>query len=182
MREQFTLKNGQTVLIRNAEELDAAALAAFFHTCGSETDFLSFGAEDCPFDEERAHQMICGATGNSALYLALLDGEIVAELSLTVPPRKRFSHKLELGIAVSRRVWRQGLGQRLMELSVQHGNTCGSDSIFLTVSVDNEAGIALYRRFGFREYGRYERQALINGVYSDALLMNLYLNLNEQDA
>ena len=173
MQEQFILKNGQTVLIRNAEESDAAALAAFFHTCGGETNFLSFGAEDCPFDEEKARQMIRSATGSSALYLVLLDGRIVAELSLTVPPRKRFSHKLELGIAVSRSVWRQGLGQRLMALAVQHGRDCGSDSIFLTVSAENEAGIALYRRFGFREYGRYERQALINGVYSDALLMNL---------
>lgn len=176
MQERFTLKNGQTVLIRRAEEADAAALAAFFHACGGETDFLSFGAEDCPFDEERARQFILGATNASALYLALLDGEIVAELSLTVPPRKRFYHKLELGIALSKSVWRQGLGSRLMELALQHGKEHGIDSIFLTVSAENEAGIALYRRYGFREYGRYERQALINGVYSDALLMNLYLH------
>lgn len=178
MEERFTLKNGQTVLIRDAAESDAAALSAFFHRCGGESDYLSFGEEDCPYTEEYALQYIrCAAAfPNNLLLLALADGEIVAELSLNVPPRKRFYHKLELGIAVSRPFWRQGLGSHLMSLAIRHGEQHGIDSIFLTVSAENEAGIRLYRRFGFTEYGRYERQALIRGEYSDALLMNRYLS------
>ena len=177
MEERFTLKNGQTVLIRPAAAEDASALADFFHNCGGESDFLSFGAEDCPYTEEYALQFIrCGTEfPDNLLLLAFADNKIVAELSLCAPARKRFAHRLELGIAVSRPFWRQGLGSHLMSLAIRHGERHGIDSVFLTVSAENEAGIRLYRRFGFTEYGRYERQALIRGEYSDALLMSRYL-------
>lgn len=178
MQEQFTLRNGSVVLIREAEERDAAALAAFFRRCGGESDFLSFGAEDCPYDETRALGLIRTAAEqpDGTLLLAFENGEPVAELSLIIPDRKRFSHKAELGIAVAQRLWQQGLGSHLMALALQHGKNHGLDSIFLTVSAENKVGIRLYERFGFTEYGRYRREAFFRGAYHDALLMSCYLS------
>jgi putative acetyltransferase len=41
----------------------------------------------------------------------------------------------------------------------------------LTVFVDNQAAIALYRRFGFVEEGRHRAYALRNGRYEDVFSM-----------
>ena len=181
MKELFTLKNGSVVLIREAEERDAAALAAFFHRCGGESDFLSFGAEDCPYDEDRALSFIRTAAEqqDGILLLAFAEDTLVAELSLIVPGRKRFSHTAELGIAVAKSHWQQGLGSRLMALSLQHGKQHGLDSIFLTVSADNEVGIRLYQCFGFTEYGRHRRESFFRGAYHDAILMSRYFSDEE---
>ncbi len=178
MQEQFFLHNGSAVLIRQAEERDAAALAAFFRRAGGESDFLSFGAEDCPYDEARALSLIrCAAEQANGILLLAFEGEdVVGEVSLIVPDRKRFSHTAELGIAVAQRLWQQGLGSRLMTLVLQRAKDHGLDSVFLTVSTENEVGIRLYQRFGFTEYGRHRREAFFNGTYHDTLLMSCYFS------
>lgn len=42
---------------------------------------------------------------------------------------------------------------------------------FVPVHVDNEAGIELYRKFGFEIEGTHRRFALRNGAYVDAYSM-----------
>jgi putative acetyltransferase len=41
----------------------------------------------------------------------------------------------------------------------------------LSVYVDNAPAIAVYRKFGFKEEGRFERYAFRDGEYVDALTM-----------
>ena len=54
--QQYTLKNGQQLVIRKAIKQDAAATIACVSKTGGETDFLTFGAEGFPgsvADEEK---------------------------------------------------------------------------------------------------------------------------------
>ncbi len=50
------------------------------------------------------------------------------------------------------------------------------EQVHLTVVADNRVAIGLYERFGFRAYGTEPRSLKTDGVYSDELLMVLFLS------
>jgi ribosomal-protein-alanine N-acetyltransferase len=82
---------------------------------------------------------------------------------------------LTLGVAPTAR--RRGVACALLAVALPVARELGAQEVFLEVAVDNEAGIALYRRLGFGKAGLrkayYDRGA--DGVM-DALVMRLDLN------
>lgn len=174
MEERFTLKDSRTVQLRLACEEDAASFCNHLRICGGETDFLSFGAEDCPYTEEGCVEYIRSLTEKGFLLLALAEGEVIGEVSLEPASRRRFAHTAELGIALRQSFCRCGLGRELMEQALAFADGQGLDSVNLTASSDNAGAIRLYESVGFRVYGRYERQSFYSGAYHDTLLMVRY--------
>jgi [ribosomal protein S18]-alanine N-acetyltransferase len=67
---------------------------------------------------------------------------------------------------------RQGHGRRLMDHMLAAGEEISASQATLEVRPDNEAAIALYHRYGFREVGR-RRAYYPNG--DDALVLGLLL-------
>ena len=182
MKEQLTLKNGRTVWLKSAEESDAAALAAHFRQAGGETDFLSFGADDCPYTEESCRLFIRESLtdGAEAVLVAYADGVLIGEARLIAAARKRFCHTAELAISVLREYHAQGLGTVLLRELLRYAKAHGCDSVHLTVDADNAVALALYRRFGFSEYGRYARASYYGGEYHDTIYMCRYFSREEE--
>ena len=71
--------------------------------------------------------------------------------------------------------WGKGIGTRLLRELLAFSENSGIESIYLDVRADNDRAIALYRKFGFKDIGNYERYFKINGKYYDAKLMVLHL-------
>jgi L-phenylalanine/L-methionine N-acetyltransferase len=92
--------------------------------------------------------------------------------SLYPYPEPRRRHSGHFGMAV-RDDWRgQGVGTRLMEAALDLAdNWLGLTRLDLRVFADNDAAIALYRKFGFEVEGTHERFALRAGEYADAHVM-----------
>ena len=77
-----------------------------------------------------------------------------------------------LTLAVARSHRREGLGWRLMDAVLRELHAQRAEKLFLEVDETNQAAIALYRRFGFREVSkrpRYYQSA--EGEKSGALVM-----------
>lgn len=176
MEKNITLKNGTRLLLRSAEEADAAAFAAHLKQCGGETDFLSFGAEDCPHTEESCRAQILTSMENplAPCLFAFHGSELVGEVCIHPSSRRRFSHVGELAISITQDFCSQGLGTILMREILALADSAGYDSITLTVDSDNAAGIRLYKNFGFVPYGHYERAAFYRGGYHSTELMARY--------
>ncbi len=85
-------------------------------------------------------------------------------------PRRR--HAGGIGMAV-RGDWQgQGVGSTLMEAALDLAdNWLNLARIELHVYTDNEAGIALYEKFGFEIEGTHRRGAFRNGEYVDTYTM-----------
>jgi len=72
-------------------------------------------------------------------------------------------------VAVHPTVQRQGLGQAMLLALLEAAYTRGLERATLEVRVTNEAAIALYQKFGFREAGRRKRYYQDTG--EDALVL-----------
>jgi putative acetyltransferase len=104
--------------------------------------------------------------------VACLGTEVVGHLSLYPYPESRRRHSGHFGMAVRDDWRRQCVGTKLMEAALDLAdNWLGLTRLDLRVFADNQAALALYRKFGFEVEGRHRRFALRAGEYADALVM-----------
>ena len=74
-----------------------------------------------------------------------------------------------LRIAVHPAHRKKGIGARLMDAFLSEASVRGCDTLFLEVRAENAPAIALYRRFGFADFGL--RKGYYRDPTDDALLM-----------
>jgi RimJ/RimL family protein N-acetyltransferase len=123
-----------------------------------------------PFDPENAFPLKLIAN-DWPMYCAL-DGAIYAGWADIVPsdiPECAYRGTLGMGVAKSQRG--KGLGARLLEVCLAHAQRSGIEKVELTVYTSNTRAIALYRKFGFVEYGLNRDYRRVDGVIYDTLLM-----------
>ena len=105
--------------------------------------------------------------------VACVEGEVVGSLGLRAfPTLWRRRHVAEIGMAV-RDDWQgRGVGTALMEAALDLAdNWLNLTRVELTVYVDNAAGVALYKKFGFEIEGTHHCFAFRSGEYVDAYSM-----------
>ncbi len=99
-------------------------------------------------------------------------GEVVGHLFLYLYPEPRMRHSGHFGMAV-RDDWQgRGVGAKLLQAALDLAdNLVGLTRLDLRVFADNDAAIALYRKFGFEVEGTHKWFALRGGEYADAHVM-----------
>ncbi|HEY2929596.1 GNAT family N-acetyltransferase [Piscinibacter sp.] len=161
-----------TITIRRASPNDAAAYAHLM------SDPAVFGGlMQMPYPDEELWRMRLAETcapGKIDLPLAAeLHGDVVGSSGLhPVGPATRRRHAMTLGISVARAAQGRGVGSALMAAMCDYADRwIGALRIELSVYTDNEAAIALYRKFGFEIEGTYRGYAMRDGCYVDAYAM-----------
>ncbi|MHB8643007.1 MAG: GNAT family N-acetyltransferase [Gaiellaceae bacterium] len=129
--------------VRPAHEGDRVPLALVFAAVAEERDGI---ASEPPVDiEARAASWTLDGT-----LVAAAGGEVVGSIHIDA---SRFGVG-EIGMAVLRD-WRgRGVGSALMEAGIAWARERGLHKLSLGVFPHNDAGIALYRKFGFVDEGR----------------------------
>jgi len=151
------------------------------------------GADDCDavwriFQDEAAYsgtlqvpypsrevwrKRVCEPPEGDYMLVATVDGEVVGHAGLhRAGHSPRRAHAMTLGIVI-RQDWQgKGVGRTLMQALVELADGwLPVTRIELTVFVDNERAIALYRRFGFEIEGTHKSYALRDGRYVDTYAM-----------
>jgi putative acetyltransferase len=107
------------------------------------------------------------------LLVACVGDDLVGNAGLHYPSKRvRRSHAMGIGMAVPAQWQGKGVGTALMAALVDLAdNWLNVFRLELTVYVDNERAIALYRKFGFEIEGTHKAYALRDGVYVDAHFM-----------
>jgi RimJ/RimL family protein N-acetyltransferase len=153
--------------VRPATEADPREMAELMAVVAEERDGI---ATEPPVDvDERAALFARGLPGT---FLAVADGRIVGMIHIEV---SRFGFG-EFGMLVDRD-WRgRGVGSALVQAAIDWSRAEGLHKLCLEVFPHNEAGIALYRKFGFVEEGRREKQIRrASGELWDSIVMGLPL-------
>lgn len=172
------LKDGREIHIGLAQKEHAKDMIEYMNIVGGESDHLLSGANEFNIsieDEENWIESI-NSSESSILLIAKDKEKIVGIASLISPTKDRIAHQSEVGISLRKDYWGLGIGTAMMEDLIQFARENNqTEIIHLGVKADNAPAIALYKKLGFVEIGRYPKFFKIKGEYFDEILMNLDL-------
>ncbi len=174
----YTLKNGQTLLLREAAPDDAPKVLAFLNRVGGESDNLLFGENGfpMPLEREQAFLELQQKAEKSIMLAGFVGEELVSISSVNVlTTRERAAHRAGVAISVGKAYWNQGVGRRAMETLIDFAKDCGLEVLQLEVRSDNAPAIALYEKVGFEKMGLCKNFMKVHGNSYDAWYMNLSL-------
>lgn len=156
------------ITIRSAEPTDAEGIWKCFTSPQVVRNTLQL-----PFRSlESIGQHLANPGEGDYQLVAEVDGEIVGCLGLHTTIRPRIRHKADFGMNV-RDDWQgKGVGSALMQALIDLADKwLNLTRLELTVYTDNEAAIALYKKFGFEIEGTHRKFAFRDGEFVDAYAM-----------
>lgn len=172
------LKDGRELLIRPAEEDDAERLVAYMNLVGGESDFLTYGKNECRLTVEGERQFLQDLKTNPANFflVGFIGEELACSANLAAESKERIRHNCELGITVRKKYWHLGAAGALLTELIRFARENETlRAIHLDVYANNERAIRLYEKFGFQSVGRIKNYFRVGEKYFDDLVMDLYL-------
>ena len=104
--------------------------------------------------------------------LVMRDGDEILGWAALSPVSKRSAYRgvAELTVYVTEVSRGQGVGHALLEALIEESERNGIWTLQASIFPENTASVKLHLRCGFREVGRRERIATLNGAWRDTLL------------
>ncbi|MBV7298981.1 GNAT family N-acetyltransferase [Enterovibrio paralichthyis] len=162
------------VTVRPAEPRDIPAIQQLYSCPNAQAGTLQLPLPSLALWEKRLSNL----PDDVYCLVAEEDGKVVGQLGFEANRRARRRHVGEFGMAVHDDHTGKGVASALLSAMVDLAdNWLNLRRIELTVYSDNDAAIALYQKFGFRQEGVAVDYAFRNGKYVDALFM---ARLNKQ--
>lgn len=172
---EYKKKIGEkTLLLRPPEESDAEEMLNCLKTVCGETRFLLKDPDEITFtvDDEKNFINAVNSSKIGVMLVGFLDGEYVGHCSLSELGRKRFSHRVDLGISLYQKFTGFGIGTFMIEKLIEIAKEKGLEQITLEVSAENKRAVAIYKKFGFEIYGTFPKNMKYkDGTYSDVIWM-----------
>ena len=111
-----------------------------------------------------------------AVLVAAEDADVLGFASLNpYSQRECYAGVADLSVYIRRDARGRKIGRLLMEALIETAERHHFHKMILSAFPENAAGLALYKRFGFREVGRFEKQARLDGVFRDVVHMEKLL-------
>ncbi|PML81659.1 GNAT family N-acetyltransferase [Enterovibrio norvegicus] len=156
------------VIIRPSEPRDISAIQQLYSCPKAQAGTLQLPLPSLSLWEKRMNHL----PENTFSLVADENNVIVGQLGFHVSENQRRRHVGEFGMAVHDDHVGKGVGSKLVEKVIDLAdNWLNLRRIELTVYCDNEAAIALYKKFGFGVEGTAIGYAFRNGRYVDAHYM-----------
>ncbi|MFN8485425.1 MAG: arsinothricin resistance N-acetyltransferase ArsN1 family A [Anaerolineae bacterium] len=107
------------------------------------------------------------------------EGRVVAwAATSTYRPRECYAGIAEFSVYVAREGRGKGAGRAAMLALIEAAEAAGFWKLVSRVFPENTASLALLRSVGFREVGRYEKHARLDGVWRDVVIVERLLPAN----
>jgi L-amino acid N-acyltransferase YncA len=162
------------VTVRDAEEADLIAITRIYNE-GIVDRIATLETEERSVEERRA--WLAGRDARHPVMVAEEDGTVRGWASLNpFNPRPAYRHVVDFSIYVGREARGRGVGSALMQVVIERARQLGYHKLVLAGFPFNEAGLALYRRAGFRKVGVYKEQGVLDGQWVDTIVMELLLD------
>jgi len=153
---QHTLKDGRKVKIREATLKDAEELRNVIKEYVERSEFIPYAEGEFNLSIEEEEQWIQSFIDipNGLLLIADIEGKIVGNLSLNANKREMLQHTAIIGIGMLKEYRGLGLGSIFFQETINWAKNYSSlEFLSLETYATNKAGIALYKKFGFKQAG-----------------------------
>lgn len=168
-------KKGREVILRSAEEQDAAAFIEYMKITAGETPFLLREPDEITLSVKQEREFIKARKNseNELLLTAEMQGRHVGSCSLTgVGSWKRYRHRCEISVALYQEYCGSGIGKAMLETVLEIAEQVGYEQAELEVAAQNKPAIELYEKLGFERYGTFPGYMKYeDGSYADAYWM-----------
>lgn len=147
-----TDKIGRSIVLRNAEEDDAASLIKFMKITTGETPFLIREPDEFSLTIEQEKIFIKEQKDNprALMLIATVDEKHIGNCSLNgMGQYRRYAHRCEVAIALYQKYCGTGIGKLMLERILTIAKKAGYEQAELEVIATNEYAINLYRKLGF---------------------------------
>ncbi|MBE5841246.1 MAG: GNAT family N-acetyltransferase [Butyrivibrio sp.] len=173
--QQYTLPTGEIVTIKSAGPEDAEKVKLLRETTARETHFMAREPEDGQMNIDRLTEglKMFEESDKSFMVNAYIGDELVGDLGVALlRPHIKYLHRAYLGMSILQKCTGMGLGSAMMKIALEQAKANGFEQVELGVFSDNERAQALYKKFGFKEYGKQPRAfKLQDGTYRDEIIM-----------
>ena len=163
-----------SLTVRPADDGDVPAITRIYND-GIADRVATLETEQRTEDERRAWLAARGP--RHPVLVAERGDEVVGWGSLNAfSPRPAYRFVADFSVYVDRAARGSGVGGVLLAALIAEARRLGYHKLVLAAFPFNEAGMRLYRRFGFREVGVYREQGVLDGRWVDTIVMELLLD------
>ena len=136
---------------------------------------LGIATRNATFETEVPAADVLDAKWISGQRWVITDGGAVAGWAAMTPvsPRECYRGVVETSIYIDTTRSGQGLGTRLLAHQIDAAIAAGFWTLQTAIFPENDASLAIHRKAGFRDVGRRERIAQLDGVWRDTILLEL---------
>ena len=103
------------------------------------------------------------------------ENKIVGICSIEGINKIRIKHRVDMAITVLKNYWGNKIGEKLIDYAIDYCKSNSIKKIELTVRIDNERALKLYKKFGFEIEGEIKNFIYLNGNYYNCYYMGLLL-------
>ena len=157
------------IQIRQITETDIKGFHKCLDSVAREGKFIA--KEKAP-DLERIKGFInSNSANNLPQFVAIESNEVVGWCDAIPYQTKSLRHRAELGMGVIKSFRGKGVGEKLLLATINHAGKIGIKRINLEVRSDNENAIGLYKKLGFKEYGKKKMGIFLENKFHDLIVM-----------
>lgn len=164
-------------LIREANIEDAKNVIEYIKIVSDETDFLISDSSERNFTVRKEKEFLQNIQSSilEKIFLFEIENKIVGMCSIEGINKIRIKHRVDLAITVLKNYWGNKIGEKLIDYAIEYCKSNCIKKIELTVRIDNERALKLYKKFGFEIEGEIKNFIYLNGNYYNCYYMGLLL-------
>jgi RimJ/RimL family protein N-acetyltransferase len=158
-------------LVRHITLDDATSFRACVDAVMRERQYLAFFEAFSP--EETSRFVADNIANGNPQFVAVDDGKVIGWCDIRRDAVPVYHHSGHLGMGVAKDFRGRGIGQQLIEATLQQAKANGFERIELSVYAKNTRARALYEKVGFKIEGTRIRGKKADGEYDDVHMMAL---------
>ncbi len=169
---QGKTSKGNKIIVRYPTSKDLKPLLNYINTLSKEKTFILFQGERISLKEEREYletRLKKIKNKEAVMLLAFCKGRLIGNSGIEMKDKAE-SHVGRFGITVAKGYRGEGIGKLLMELVLKEAKKKIPQLKIITIDVfsNNKIASGLYKKFGFKKFGRLPR-----GIKHQEKLVNL---------
>lgn len=164
-------------IIREADIEDAENVIEYIKIVSDETDFLISDSSERNFTVRKEKEFLQNIQSSilEKIFLFEIENKIVGMCSIEGINKIRIKHRVDMAITVLKNYWGNKIGEKLIDYAIEYCKSNCIKKIELTVRIDNERALKLYKKFGFEIEGEIKNFIYLNGNYYNCYYMGLLL-------